>query len=154
MIGAHSHLTYKGNLNHTRHGWLRLTPAYSVHLVANILESGESARQLVLDPFCGTGTTALVCAERGIPCVTTDINPFLVWLSYTKTTRYTTRELADFSNAADDIARTIVEYDTPTWSPPMFQIEKWWSVPVLAALSRMMWRIRSLTGTLAPHAHS
>ena len=32
------HLTFKGNLKATRYGWLRLTPAYSVHLVAEILE--------------------------------------------------------------------------------------------------------------------
>jgi hypothetical protein len=59
------HFTFRGNLRNTRYGWLRLTPAYSVHLVADILDTvdlGDGG--VVLDPFGGTGTTALVCAER------------------------------------------------------------------------------------------
>jgi tRNA/tmRNA/rRNA uracil-C5-methylase (TrmA/RlmC/RlmD family) len=68
-------LTFKGNLRSTRYGWLRLTPAYSVHLVGEILDRASVGPGTVLDPFCGTGTTALVCAERGIRAETTDINP-------------------------------------------------------------------------------
>ena len=60
------HLTFKGNLRDSRYGWLRLTPAYSVHAVTGLLESNWKRGSAVLDPFCGTGTTALVCAERGI----------------------------------------------------------------------------------------
>lgn len=149
MIGAHPHLTYKGNLNQTRHGWLRLTPAYSVHLVAELLNTCDDARQSVLDPFCGTGTTALVCAERGIPCHTTDINPFLIWLSQAKTARYSPHEIAEFTRAADDIATSVVDFNAPAWSPPIHQIDKWWSASVLSALSRMMWRLHSLDGVLS-----
>ncbi len=77
-------LTFKANLRDSRHGWIRLTPAYSVHLVAEILDAERPEGGLVLDPFCGTGTTALVCAERGIAAETTDINPFLIWLAQAK----------------------------------------------------------------------
>jgi len=41
-IGRLDHLTFKGNLRETRHGWLRLTPAYSVHLVAEILSGARN----------------------------------------------------------------------------------------------------------------
>ena len=37
-LGFTARLTQKANLKHTRYGWLRLTPAYSVHLVADILD--------------------------------------------------------------------------------------------------------------------
>jgi hypothetical protein len=33
QLGLFDHLTHRANLKHTRYGWLRLTPAYSVHLV-------------------------------------------------------------------------------------------------------------------------
>src|SRR5437764_9637134 len=93
--GRLDHLTFRGNLEGTRYGWLRLTPAYSVHLVSELLERHrrEVGAPVVLDPFCGTGTTALVCAERGIPCDTLDINPFLCWLAAVKTRPYSRSEI-------------------------------------------------------------
>src|SRR3954462_8039565 len=84
---AGSRFTFRGNLTSTRHGWLRLTPAYSVHLVRELLELVDAGRGPVLDPFCGTGTTLLACAERRIDCTTVDLNPFLVWLARAKTAR-------------------------------------------------------------------
>lgn len=81
-------MTHKANLRQTRYGWLRLTPAYSVHLVQEILSQTSLHDAIVLDPFCGKGTTALVCAEKGITVDTTDINPFLLWLTKVKTAQY------------------------------------------------------------------
>ena len=56
--------TYRFNSKTGRHGWLRLTPAYSVKIVEEIIEKHPEARR-VLDPFCGTGTTALSAAYHG-----------------------------------------------------------------------------------------
>ena len=96
-IGRREHLTFKGNLRHTRYGWLRLTPAYSVHQVEELLDPTDAT---VLDPFCGTGTTALVCAEHGVACDTTEINPFLVWLATAKTRPYGGADIDAFVAAA------------------------------------------------------
>src|SRR5688572_9812812 len=86
------HHTFRGNLKSTRHGWLRLTPAYSVRLVDGLLDGAAGP---VLDPFCGTGTTLLSCSEHGLDCDTVDINPFLVWLAKTKVDRYSAEHLAE-----------------------------------------------------------
>lgn len=81
-------LTYKQNVHHGRHGWLRLTPAYSVRLVDQVLaEFGAGARS-VFEPFSGTGTTPLCAAYRGLRAVATDINPFLIWIARVKSARY------------------------------------------------------------------
>ena len=56
-------LTFKFNKGLGRHGWLRLTPAYSVKLVDQILDNHDSGIK-VLDPFCGTGTTVLSAVYR------------------------------------------------------------------------------------------
>jgi tRNA/tmRNA/rRNA uracil-C5-methylase (TrmA/RlmC/RlmD family) len=77
-------LTFKHNRNLGRHGWLRLTPAYSVKVVQQLLEHVRPA-SYVLDPFSGTGTTGLVAAENGLRCDLVDINPFLVWFAQVKT---------------------------------------------------------------------
>lgn len=51
--------THKYNLKTGRHGWLRLTPAYSVRVVEELMDSTQGSLR-VLDPFCGTATTAQV----------------------------------------------------------------------------------------------
>lgn len=140
------HLTFKGNLKHTRYGWLRLTPAYSVHLVAELLDQFATGDSVVLDPFCGTGTTALVCAERGIHCDTTDINPFLIWLARTKTTGYSVEDIACLRSAAVQVASTIrTATNRSEWIPSLYQIEKWWDSNTVAALGRARCEIDLLT---------
>ena len=57
--GPRERFTFRGNLAGTRHGWLRLTPAYSVHFVRELLADATRGKGAVLDPFCGTGTTLL-----------------------------------------------------------------------------------------------
>jgi len=129
-------LTFKANLARTRHGWLRLTPAYSVHLVAELLDAHAPAGSVVLDPFCGTGTTALVCAERGVACDTTDINPFLLWLAAAKSRPYAASDLLRLEALGEDVTRALrADGREPAWRPPLHQIEKWWDAPTLRALA-------------------
>ncbi len=131
------HLTFRANRRDTRHGWLRLTPAYSVHLVGEILGTLTASKPLVLDPFCGTGTTALVCAERGVACDTTDINPFLVWLAKAKTATYSSESLAELGGRAELVARAMSGRSKKLgWVPALHHIERWWTPAVLASLSR------------------
>ncbi|MGH2558340.1 MAG: DNA methyltransferase [Thermomicrobiales bacterium] len=146
--GRRDRLTFKGNLKETRYGWLRLTPAYSVHLVADLLDAHAAPDAVLLDPFCGTGTTALVCAERGVACDTTDINPFLIWLTRAKTRPYAPDQVTAFVQAAERVAAAMAnDADLSPWTPPMHQIEKWWDAQPLAALGRAMAAIRELAQT-------
>jgi hypothetical protein len=125
--------TFRGNLKSTRHGWLRLTPAYSVRLVDGLLGGAAGP---VLDPFCGTGTTLLSCSEHGLDADTVDINPFLVWLARTKVDRYTPEHLAEARRGLARMRRGVAGAARGTWVPPLHQIEKWWSPGTLGALSR------------------
>ena len=59
-----ANLTFKLNRHYGRHGWLRLTPAYSVKLVSEILTASDRGIR-VLDPFSGTATTSLCAAYAG-----------------------------------------------------------------------------------------
>ena len=82
--------TFKYNEKIGRHGWLRLTPAYSIKLVQDILcysdlfSNKSFQEKTILDPFCGTATTGIVAAELGLDCILYDINPFLVWFGNIK----------------------------------------------------------------------
>ncbi len=129
--------THKYNLKTGRHGWLRLTPAYSVRVVEELMDS-TSGRLRVLDPFCGTATTALSAAYHGHEAATTDINPFLVWLGKAKTDAYSE---ATISRTRDACTRAlqIVSRDrkaTPA-PPPIHNIERWWNPAALSFLCRL-----------------
>jgi len=129
--------TFRGNLQSTRHGWLRLTPAYSVRLVNSLLGSRAGAEPPFLDPFCGTGTTLLSCAEHGLDCDTADINPFLIWLARTKIGSYSERQRDEARAGLGRLRRAALRASTSTaWAPPIHRIERWWNPATLAALSQ------------------
>ena len=106
-----------------------------MHLVERLVAE-LTDEDAVLDPFCGTGTTALVCAQRGIPADTVDINPFLVWLARAKCDTYT---LEDCEQARLLSLRSAQR----RWVPPIRAIEKWWDAPVLEKLANIYHQIQT-----------
>jgi SAM-dependent methyltransferase len=141
QLRQRSDLTHKHNLTSGRHGWLRLTPAYSVKLVSRILENYETPVR-VLDPFSGTGTTALAAAEQGHSATGVDVNPFLVWLGNAKLAFYTK---ADIQHAVEAVSHICtVKGTSPAEPPPIHNIERWWHPEILAVLCDIKGRIDAL----------
>lgn len=130
-----AHLTFRANMGVGRHGWLRLTPAYSVKLVRSKV-ANLPAGSVVTDPFSGTGTTPLAAAEHGLLGQSLDINPFLIWLGTTKTTHFDAESLGaipEYTRAVLKTARSVV-HDESLWQPNLFKIERWWPLSALHAL--------------------
>ncbi len=118
--------TYKFNAKTGRHGWLRLTPAYSLKIVEDLVISNPEARR-IFDPFCGTATTALSAAYHGREGVTTDINPFLIWLGQAKTMHYSTVDIELTREVCLDIVEIVKKQNIEPYSlPPLHNIERWW----------------------------
>lgn len=143
MLTQRADLTFKHNLRQGRHGWLRLTPAYSVKVVADILNRFERPRR-ILDPFSGTGTTGLVSAEHGYPCDLIELNPFLAWLANAKTRNYTPLELGETRLLAREVAGHVRQLprEADYWAPPIHQINRWWPAARLAVISRLFHSLR------------
>jgi hypothetical protein len=137
--------TYKFNSKTGRHGWLRLTPAYSVKVVEELISGHDEAKR-IFDPFCGTGTTALSAAYHGHEGVTTDINPFLLWLAQAKTARYSPQDIVAARDACAAalalIRRQAIE---PVSAPPIHNIERWWSPQALEFLRLLRAAISNVT---------
>ena len=137
QLQQRSEYTHKFNVGAGRHGWLRLTPAYSVKAVEEIINRYSNSL-CVLDPFCGTGTTALSAISRGHNAATIDINPFLIWLSRAKTAQYAPRLVAEAERAgkaALDLAeRQAVEAAA---APEIHNIHRWWSPSSLCFLAHL-----------------
>lgn len=142
-IGRRDHLTFRGNVAVGRHGWLRLTPAYSLGLVRELLKT-SGPDEFVLEPFSGTGTTPLVCSAMGIRCHAVDINPFLVWFGNLKLSRFAGDTERAVKNAANHIAEMAGDPDATAWRPDLHQIEKWWDAPTLHALAALCEGINNL----------
>ncbi len=134
-IRQRSDLTFKHNTNQARHGWLRLTPAYSVKLVDQILATMDAGLK-VFDPFSGTATTPLSSAYRGHRALSIDINPFLVWFGQAKLRHYKPKSIKEARSIAGAIQASIDEGTaTPCLPPPIANIERWWDERHLEFLS-------------------
>ena len=126
--------THKFNVNTGRHGWLRLTPAYSVKVVEEVM-SRYTDPMRVLDPFCGTATTALSAAYHGHSGVTTEINPFLVWFGQAKTAQYSDAVIASTRRACAGVIESVkCRAVEPIKAPPIHNIERWWTQETLEFL--------------------
>jgi 16S rRNA G966 N2-methylase RsmD len=132
-------LTFKHNRQHGRHGWLRLTPAYSVEVVDHVLDGFARPETRVLEPFSGTGTTALCAASRGQQVVALDINPFLVWLGRVKTRRYRKATVEAFRTSAHALARALSGNRRALRgeAPPIRNIGRWWGETELRFLQTL-----------------
>ena len=85
-------MRYKAGINTIQkadmplHDWYRFVLSYPPHLVRQYIDRfGFRGRDLVCDPFCGTGTTLVEAKKYGIPSVGCDAHPFAVLVSQVKT---------------------------------------------------------------------
>ncbi len=145
--------TYKYNQNLGRHGWLRLTPAYSVKLVEELLDKRlvkagrNGGGDKILDPFCGTATTGIVAAEHGLDSYLYEINPFLCWFTTAKSLNYDASELRDIlcQIKARLSGREYMSFDK-CWIPPMKNINRWWSDSTLRHLGKLHEYLKDVYG--------
>jgi len=68
------------------HQWYRIIMGFDWKLVQFVIERlAIRPNHLVLDPFCGAGTTLVQCKKRGIRSVGIDANPICTLASQVKT---------------------------------------------------------------------
>ena len=67
------------------HDWYRFVLSFPSHLVRQYTERFTLGPDtLLLDPFCGTGTTLVECQKLGIPCVGVERHPMAWFASQVK----------------------------------------------------------------------
>jgi len=82
------------------HNWWWYKEGFSRALVDKLLDHMQLKEGLVLDPYCGSGTTLLACKQRGVASAGFEINPLFVLVSRVKTRDYDLDELAKFAKEA------------------------------------------------------
>src|SRR5579885_2359955 len=67
------------------HDWYRFVLSYPPHLVRDYVSRlGIDDDMVVLDPFCGTGTTLVECKKLGVASIGIEANPFPCFASRVK----------------------------------------------------------------------
>ena len=137
--------TYKLNAKEGRFGWLRLTPAFSLKIVNEVLDVYDEVSDIrVLDPFCGTGTTALCASYHGQNATTTDINPFLIWLSQVKTDYYSPSLIHELREQGRKMVVEATQANAKLAPlPRLHNIDRWWNPDALDFLRKLKWTIDS-----------
>lgn len=76
------------NLEHNQHDfhdWYRFVLSFPPHLVTKYIKIfGLDERHVILDPFCGTGTTLVECKRHNIGGIGLEANPFAHFASSVK----------------------------------------------------------------------
>jgi len=95
------------------HNWHPYYASYAENFVEDMLDFlGANESSIVLDPWMGSGTTALVCQKRGIQSLGIDINPVLVIFSKAKTRQLIDLNLEKIGYDIKEMASTIkLNYD-------------------------------------------
>ena len=94
--------------DHAVHDWYRFVLSFPPHLVRNYLQRFDvGPKHLILDPFCGTGTTLVECKKNGIPSMGIEANPMAHFATTVKTDwRPSSATLRKHANdVADETAR-------------------------------------------------
>lgn len=73
------------NIDAPVHDWYRFVLSFPPHLIQEYIEKFEIEHgDIVLDPFCGTGTTNVECKKLGITSIGVEANPITYFASSTK----------------------------------------------------------------------
>lgn len=90
--------TFAHNKSKPIYNWLYYKESFSRELVMKILDLFGAKEGLLLDPFCGVGTTVLACKERGIDSIGMDAHPLAVFVSRTKLKDYRREDIVTEMN--------------------------------------------------------
>ena len=138
-------LTFKVNRHYGRHGWLRLTPAYSVKLVSELLTASDQGIR-VLGPFSGTATTPLCATYAGDTATGIEINPFLAWLGNVKLATYSPACIRGASDALAGLVSRASHKSGKSVAPPlMHNVQRWWNLEELDFLCKFKAALDEIT---------
>src|SRR3989338_8059116 len=89
-------VTFVPNKFEPLHNWYYYKEGFSAGLADFFISKfGIEKENLVLDPFCGVGTTLLACKQAGLRAVGFDVSPLAVFVSQVKTANYNLESLEE-----------------------------------------------------------
>lgn len=96
-------VNYHPRRNQRFHRWFKYREGYAPELVAAAIAERPTAPELVLDPFCGCGTTLFEARRSTIASVGVDINPVATLIARAKTRDYGANEVERLRTRTRDV---------------------------------------------------
>jgi len=116
-------VNFSSNLDKPVHRWFDVKEGYSRDLIIDLLERFNiKKRDIILDPFCGGGTTLLAAKEKKINSLGFEVNPFLAFLTKVKLNNYTLKDIQKLKAEAKKIKKLNFNYSSI--NPPKLSISK------------------------------
>lgn len=104
-------------------------------LPREIIHECTKERNVVLDPFCGSGTTLLEASIAGRKSIGIDSNPIATLISRAKTTALTKEELGRIDIIMDEIEAIHYSSVHAGWIPNAKNLDHWFQPSVINELS-------------------
>lgn len=121
--------TYESILNYSTEGtnpfqrWYRYKEGFSIQFIEKIVEEYRSTdKDILLDPFSGSGTTILAANKLGYEGIGFEVNPFSFFLMKTKAQGYSSEELGLFKIAYEEILAELQNDLLETYELPKLSI--------------------------------
>ncbi|MCG7879613.1 MAG: site-specific DNA-methyltransferase [Candidatus Thiodiazotropha endolucinida] len=112
-----SPVNFNESMETPRHRWFPYKEGFSPSFVQQFIEThiGEEKEGIILDPFSGVGTTALVSSQLGKNAVGFDVSPLSSFVAETKSLTLDSDELSDLRVILSDFknSKLTKEYAAP-----------------------------------------
>lgn len=89
-------VNFSTNIQVPYHQWFKYREGFASELIQELIKmSGAEKGEVIIDPFCGSGTTNVVAIAEGFPTLGLDVNPMSAFITQTKIDDYQERELLE-----------------------------------------------------------
>lgn len=134
--------TYRSPVNYTDdistpiQRWYRYREGYSTSLVRGIIQRyGTEGNKVILDPFCGSGSTLLEAKRMGLDSMGFEVNPFACLLSRVKTRNYSKDDKSGLEQIRNVISTGVDKFE-PCGKPSLEIIDNLFAPDSLEFLLR------------------
>ncbi len=107
----------EADTQHLTHGIHRYSGKFIPQIASRAIQILTQPGELVLDPYCGSGTTLVEAALVGRAALGLDLNPLAVLIAGCKVTPISVRDLADLCKSFAQLVAAIVDREGSLFEP-------------------------------------
>ena len=146
-------MQFSKNKTEPFHRWYPFVEGYSKEFIQSIIEEVEKSTLICLEPFSGSGTTALELQNLGIECYSFEVNPLMYLIARVKLEKIYKIEAVNkwFEFVCNMRIRNVI-VDLKSEFKTLYQDdkkEKWnYNRPVAIAIKKLQYAIEMITDSI------